>query len=195
MEKAAFFAIIDRYAQAAPEQRAALEADLWQRYGVDRAMLALDMAGFSLAVRRDGVVPYLCRIRRMHAITGPLVQSHRGAVIKYEADNLLAAFADADDALQAALAMRTALLAEQPPIVVSLGLSYGRVLEVPGWDAHGDAVNVAFKLGEDLAEAGETLASAEFVAALGDRRHTAGLEAQTLHVAGLSISAYRVVPS
>ena len=187
----AFFTEIDRYAQADEATRKTMEADIWQRYGVMRAVLALDMCHFSLSVRRDGVLSYLCRIRRMHAITEPVVIGHGGEVVKYEADNLLAAFADARQALKAAVAMRELMMNDSAAQPVSIGLGYGRILLIPHSDAHGDAVNTAFKLGEDVAEAGEILVSSAFAEALGTPQGYE-LEPQQITIAGLHLDAFRV---
>ena len=191
MDMKAFFAAIDHYAETPVDQRAAVEAAIWQRYGVDRAVLALDMSEFSLSVRRDGVLSYLCRIRRMHAVTEPVVTGHGGEVVKYEADNLLAVFPSAREALAAALEMRHLLMNDRLAQPVSIGLSYGRILLIPGYDSHGDATNVAFKLGEDVALTGEILASTEFVGALGEHP-PASFEMQTITISGLKLDAYRV---
>lgn len=187
----AFFEVIDRYAQADADTRKTMEADIWQCYGVDRAVLALDMSQFSLSVRRDGILSYLCRIRRMHAVTEPVVLAHGGEVIKYEADNLLAAFADANQAISAAIEMRELMMNDASAQPVSIGLGYGRILLIPNSDAHGDAVNTAFKLGEDVAETGEILASSAFAEAL-DNQHRYELEPQQISIAGLQLDAFRV---
>jgi adenylate cyclase len=187
----AFFAVIDRYADADDDARKEMETEIWQRYGVMRAVLALDMSEFSLSVRRDGVLSYLCRIRRMHAITEPVVLAHGGEVIKYEADNLLASFTDANEAMKAAVEMRELMTNDTRAQPVSIGLSYGRILLIPNSDAHGDAVNTAFKLGEDVAETGEILASSAFADALGPK-HRYELEPQQISIAGLKLDAFRV---
>jgi len=186
-----FFAEIDRYADAVATQRASLEAAIWARYGRDRAMLALDMSDFSLSVRRDGVLSYLCRIRRMHAITAPLVARHGGEVVKYEADNLLAAFEQPRSALAAAIVIHQQMHADPQAQPVSIGLSYGRVLLIDGCDAHGDAVNTAFKLGEDVARRSEILACGHFIDAIGaDHGHR--IEARPSTIAGLQLDAWRI---
>ncbi|WP_428309822.1 hypothetical protein [Hydrocarboniphaga sp.] len=187
----AFFAAIDRYSDADTETRETMEAEIWQRYGVMRAVLALDMSKFSVSVRRDGVLSYLCRIRRMHAVTAPVVVEHGGEVVKFEADNLLAAFADAKEAMKAAVKMRHLMMNDTRAQPVSIGLSYGRILLIANTDAHGDAVNTAFKLGEDVADTGEILASRAFADALGASHHYA-LEPQQISIAGLQLDAFRV---
>ena len=55
-----------------------------------------------------------------------------------------------------------------------LGIGYGKILELSD-DAFGDQVNLAFKLGEDIAEPGQILLSAEAADDL--RRTGAGLAA------------------
>src|SRR5207237_361032 len=47
-------------------------------------------------------------------------------------------------------------------VKLCIGLGFGKILELSG-DAFGDQVNVAFKLGEDVAAPGEILMSAEAV--------------------------------
>jgi class 3 adenylate cyclase len=187
----AFFDAIDRYAEAGVDERRRIDADIWARYGVTRAVLALDMAEFSIAVRRDGVLSYLCRIRRMHAVTAPVVQAHGGEVIRFEADNLLAGFPDPNQALRAAIRIRRLMNEDALAQPVSIGLAHGRILLIPDADAHGDAVNTAFKLGEDVALSNEILASRDFVDAL-DPQHGCALEAQDIHIAGLRLDAFRV---
>src|SRR3990172_2297959 len=102
-----FYALIDRYTAADDRQRDAIQVEIWQRYGVVRAVLVLDMSSFTASVHRDGVLPYLSRIRQMHAVTAPIVAAFSGEVVKYQADDLLAVFPNATQALGAALSLRT----------------------------------------------------------------------------------------
>ena len=53
-------------------------------------------------------------------------------------------------------------------IYIAIGVGYGRILLVGDDDAYGDEMNVACKLGEDLAEQGEILLTAAAHEALGD---------------------------
>ena len=183
-----FFSLIDRMDGAAPGDRAALERQLIKRYQRDKAVLALDMSGFSLSVRRDGIVSYLCCIRRMQLAMAPLIPAFGGQLVKFEADNLLAVFDDPGSAVAAAAAMTRA--AREAALGVAIGLDYGPVLLVPEQDCYGDAVNIAFKLGEDVARPGEILLTqgmAERLATL------EGLEALALSIGGLQIPAFRVL--
>ena len=187
-----FYALIDRYTAADDCQRDAIEAEIWQRYGVVRAVLVLDMSSFTASVHRDGILPYLSRIWQMHAVTAPIVAAYSGEVVKYQADNLLAVFPDATQALWVALSMRTQLLDGALPQRVGIGLSYGRILLVPGLDSHGDATNLAFKLGEDIASNGEILVTADFVKAL-DASNKFHLDRRIINITDIQLEAFCIV--
>lgn len=181
----AFYALIDRLDRCEGEEKKALEAMLWSTFGIEACVLALDMTGFSRTVRAQGIVSYLARIRRMQQASAPVVVAHDGEVVKYTADNLMAVFTDAVQALRAAAEIRRACLALPEPLEVSIGLDRGRFLYVPHTDCFGDPVNVAFKLAEDIAGNGEVLASAAVFAATGTAPAAAWQEAQ---LSGLRIS-------
>lgn len=189
-----FFALIDKMDSAPAETRQVIERVIWESFGVERAVLALDMSNFSLVTRRDGILPYLGRIRRMQRVTEPIVVAAGGEVVKYYADNLIAVFPDGRAAVEAAVRMNRALAADggADPIGVSVGIDYGLFLLVPGTDCYGDAVNRAHKLGEDLARGGEILITPEVAAQLGDPPPYR-LEVQQLSVSGIEFDAHRVI--
>ena len=153
----AFADLIDRLNEAAGAERRRVEAEIWEAFGVEQAMLVLDMSQFSLSVRRDGILPYLGHIRRMQRLMAPVVEAHGGRVVKFVADNLFAAFGTAAQAALAAVAMQEAAAREPAGFAVAIGIDHGRFLLLPEGDAWGDPINVACKLGEDLAAAGEIL--------------------------------------
>lgn len=162
----AFYALIDRLDRCQGEERAALERMLWDTFGVNACVLALDMSGFSRTVRAEGIVGYLARIRRMQQVSTPIVTAAGGDVVKYTADNLMAVFDSAAQAVVAAEEIRRACLSMAEPLEVSIGLACGRFLYVPHTDCFGDPVNVAFKLAEDIAGNGEILATDDVLAEL-----------------------------
>ena len=104
----AFFALIDRLPNVAEADRASLEAEIWERFGVERAVMALDMSHFSLTVRRSGILSYLGLIRRMQVVTKPIVEAHGGSLVEFHADNLMAVFPDVPQAVDAGIAMNRA---------------------------------------------------------------------------------------
>ena len=187
----AFLALVDRLNEAGGEERARVEAEIWQRFGVERALLSLDMSHFSLSVRRAGILPYLGLIRRMQAVTRPIVERHGGTVIKYDADNMIAAFDAADAAAASALAINRAILEGGERFAVAMGIDFGRFLLIDGTDCYGDPVNVACKLGEDVAESGEVLLTAAARARLGPGFPHA-LREQVVSVSGLEVHVFAV---
>lgn len=192
-----FYALIDELMHLPAAGREAAQGRLLARFEVERAVLALDMADFSLSVRRSGIVHHLCRIRRVQRLAAPLVAEAGGEVVKCEADNVLAVFPQPREAVAAAVAIRAAIAAapadarDDAPLMAGIGIDFGRFLLVPGRDAFGDAVNVAHKLGEDLARAGEILVTAEAARRLGDDPGVR-LEPLAFSVSGLELRAFRV---
>ena len=153
-------------------RREALESRLWQEFGAERAVLVLDMSGFSQLAIRFGIVHYLSMVRRMQLTAEPIVRNYSGTLVKFEADNCYAMFPDVAGAIQAAVELNEAfsLANEATPdeldIRVACGIDFGSILVVPGVDFFGNAVNRASKLGEDLAAAGEILVTREAMATL-----------------------------
>jgi class 3 adenylate cyclase len=189
-----FYALVDEIADLPEPERQGAERRLRERFEVERAVLVLDMSEFSLSVRRSGIVAHLCLIRRVQRLAAPIVAAHGGEVLKCEADNVFAVFPEPRGAVQAALAINRALAgAAQPgaagsPPAVGIGIDFGRVLLIPGRDAFGDAVNIAHKLGEDVARGGEILVSE----ATRDRLGECPAEPLSLSVSGLHLKAWRI---
>ena len=192
-----FYARIDALDGLDPAARAVAEERIRADFETECAVLVLDLSGFSIHVRRGGILPHLRRIRRMQSLASPLVADAGGALVKCEADNLIAVFPAARGAVEAALAIHDALAANPggpgPDDVLSagIGIDYGRFLLIAGRDAFGDPVNVAHKLGEDLARAGETLVTAEVRRRLGEAPDLLD-ERLVLSVSGLDLEAYRL---
>ena len=79
---------------------------------------------------------------------------------------------------------------ESAPLPALARLDHGRFLLVPGEDCYGDTVNVACKLGEDLARPGEVLLTAAAKAQLGDCPYP--LREQVASITGLELRTYSV---
>jgi adenylate cyclase len=192
-----FFALLDELLACPSAERIERERRIHEVFELERAVLALDMSGYSLSVRRDGVLSHLCKIRRMQQRVAPLIERFDGEVVRELADNILAAFPEPAKAVQAALAINHAVhLSQQGPasealLSVSIGIDYGKLLLISGHDCFGDPVNIAFKLGEEVARAGEILITEKAMRALGE---SAGcpFEALRVSLSGVEVLAYRV---
>lgn len=157
--------LLDHLEAHDPELRAEIEKDIWARFGVEGAVLIMDMSGFSLMTRRHGIVYYLARIQRMQQISQPIIEAYGGDVVKYEADNCFAWFPKVEQSIRAAIEInreirRVSLQKDaEYNVKVSCGIDYGKFLVVDDSDFFGDAVNQASKLGEDIASPEEILVS------------------------------------
>ena len=169
-----FYARLDACNLASLIEQTVLEADLWARFGTEKTVLILDMAGFTVKVQKHGLLFFLRKIRYMQSVVAPLLTEWRGELVKFEADNAYAVFDQPLDAVHCALRIHHSFqyLADGLPdvdnVVVSIGLAHGPILLIPGHDFFGDAVNVASRLGEDIASHRETYVSAEVLTAIGE---------------------------
>lgn len=181
------------------EELPLLEEEAWERYGVECAVLVLDMSGFSRLTAAHGILHFLSMIQRMREITRPLVEDGGGAVVKYEADNMYAVAPDAGTALAIALDIirsfdaSEASIDEAYRIRVSFGIDCGRILLIPAVELFGSAVNFASKLGEDFARPGEILMTERAFATLSPRPSLTD-ECVTFDISGLSLQSHRIAP-
>ncbi len=191
-----FQELLDRWADADPEGREAVGQLIRDTFEEDLAIFVLDMSGFSATVAREGILGFLGRVSQMRAIAVPAIERCGGVVVKFIADDVMAACANPDDALAAALEIRSAtqvaLGVDQADMrfEVCIGIGFGPTLHVPNVDLWGDEVNRAFKLGEDTAKAGGILLTERAFEALRNKPATA--TALNLVVSGLRLHAHRV---
>ena len=177
-------------------RRVQIEQVLWKEFGAERAVLVLDMSGFSELCERHGIVHFLSMVRRMQATADPIIGKYDGALVKFEADNCYATFQSVDGALRAALELNAAFheaneaTPDELDIKIACGIDYGPILVLHGRDFYGHAVNRACKLGEDVAVAGEILITSEAAAKL-EHPHNDAKRVQ-LGVSGIRIDAWSV---
>lgn len=179
------------------EARRGIEARLWQQFGAVKAVLVMDVSGFSLLTQKYGLIHYLSMVRRMQLISQPIIEEAGGEVVKFEADKCFATFEQPLQAVRAAIALNAAFAEiniyteEQFDIRVSIGIDQGEVLLVGGPDFFGAVVNRAATISEDLAGPGEVFVTQ---AAFAKIPASAGLIAEPLRltVAGLELDAHSI---
>ena len=117
-------------------------------------------------------------------------------MLKADADNLFCLFDTVRDAVRASreiidhLNTANLLLPAQQHLYAAIGIGYGRVLNIAGQDMFGDEVNLASKLGEDIAGMGEVLLTSAARAELGDPGIP--IPERTISVSGISLTYYTV---
>lgn len=146
-----------------PERIAQIDHEIHARFEQCYAVLVLDMCGFSRLTVRYGIIHFLAMIRRMNLIVRPVIEAARGRVVKTEADNIFAVFPDVPQALNAARRIDLALVRHNAAVPadwdlhVGIGIGYGNLLMVGRHEFFGSELNLASKLGEDVAAPGEVL--------------------------------------
>jgi class 3 adenylate cyclase len=181
-----------------PERQKDVEARIHQEFSRTVAIMVLDSSGFSRSVRQHGIVNFLARLERLGRVVVPTIEAHGGRVLRIEADNIFAVFPDAQAALRcSAEVQRNVDIANEPlpaanEIYVAIGIGYGSVLLIDDNDAWGDEMNIACKLGEDVAEQGEVLLTVAAHAAVGEGGPWK-FEDSSVRISGLDLTSYKLV--
>ena len=149
-----------------PRNAEAFDRSLRERAERDLTVWVSDSSGFTRKTHEHGILQFLAVMTRCYGFVAPILERHGGKVYTQNADNILAMFPEPVRALRAAVAVQRRLRrynsgkkdAEQ--FHLCIGIHCGRALELED-DVFGDCVNVAAKVGEDLAGKGEILVTGE----------------------------------
>ena len=161
------------------------------------ALMVLDMSGFSRLTNEFGIIHYLAMIEQMDSSSRPAVEGNGGTVIKQEADNLFAVFDTPRRAVEGALDIFRSFQAVNASVPESrdlfgcIGIGFGDLLIIGDEDVYGDEMNIACKLGEDLATPGEILLTPSAYDAL--EPGPFDFEAIEYTISGLTIPAFRFI--
>lgn len=146
------------------------------KYQRQRAILSLDMTGFTLSAMNIGELESLLRVLDAQRVCIPVLKDFGADLIRCFADDIVAIFDDPNHAIDAAFEIhrRIELFAnsEPPPdhpTQCSIGIGCGKVFEIGPNLAQGDEMNRASKLGEDISRANETLLTERAYDALRNR--------------------------
>ncbi len=179
-----------------PGRAAEIDAHVREVFGETLAVLVMDMSGFSRQTVRHGIIHFLAKIQRMHSIAIPLIEAREGVIVKLEADNVFAVFGSAANAVEAAVDIQkgmdavNTLVPDEQDMHGEYGIGFGEILVIEGEDIFGSEVNLASKLGEDLAERGEVLLTeSAYRQVEGGGRQFERLE---MAVSGLDLVVYKV---
>ncbi len=174
-----------------PEHQDKIIEQVEQRFGVDAAVLVLDMSGFSRTTRQHGIVRFLLMIFQMRILAESAITGNGGSLVKSEADNLYCRFRTVDEAVQCAMAIIRTLETVNPllptdrRLYASIGIGFGHILFIEEQDMFGDEVNLASKLAEDIAQGGEILMTS---AARANLVQTVDVQDKTVGVSGLTLT-------
>jgi adenylate cyclase len=177
----------------------AIKKLLWENYGNRYATLALDCCKFTRISQEEGIVHYLVNLVKLTDIIKPVFETHNCVSFRCEADNIYAEFPTADQALEASLATHKAIqnenlmLTEAEPFQVCVGIGFGDVLCSQNNGVFGDEMNLASKLGEDIAKGGEILLTAAAFFAV-DKKYQDYFVKHNMVVSSISVAYYKYQP-
>lgn len=161
----------------------------------DVTVLMADSSGFSRKTHQYGILQFLSVMTHCYDRIIPLLERRRGICLSRNADNIVAMFEDPADAVQAAIDMHRWLLrrnrrlpdAEQYNICI--GINCGTVIRLAD-NVYGDMVNIAAKMGEDLAGKDEILVTREVAERI--RGRFASQYDRSTEIGGQTIELHRI---
>lgn len=181
-----------------PENTAAIDAQIHETFVETYAILVMDSSGFSRLSQDQGIIAALAEIERMRGVVMPVIQQHEGSIFKIEVDNVYAVF----PTVQQAIAASEDMIQHVRPLDkhVSIGIGYGDLImisnSVPDGscysDVYGEEMNLASKLGEDLAGADEVLLTESAFRQLRDQANC--WEPRQMEISGLQLNVYQERP-
>lgn len=190
--------LIDEYIGAGKSEKPAIAARIEAAFSVDATVFVLDLSGFSRLTAKHGVIFYLAMVRRMQRLCRQVIDDHNGMIVKFEADNLFALFDDVDSALAFAWELRAGfagmniITEDDADIHMSVGIASGHILLIGGHDMWGGAMNIASKLGEDIAARDEILVHAPSFESVADKSRYE-VEEFVYDVSGITIPSVSVL--
>ena len=147
-----------------------------EKYHWERAILSMDMTGFTATAMQKGELESFLRIMDAQRVAIPVMQEFGAGLVRCFADDIVALFDDVHAAVDAAFETHRRIevfnespLATDHPTQCCAGIGYGRVFAIGPNLAQGDEMNRASKLGEDIARYNETLITERAYAILKSR--------------------------
>ena len=140
-----------------------IDRRIWDMFGEEWAIMFTDLSGFSRQVAKFGIIHFLQIIFEHKQLLLPIVDAHDGILVKIEADSFMILFKQPARALECGIAMQRMCQTvnqrrpAEEQIVLCLGIGFGKILKIGDADVYGFEVNLASKLGEDIAKGHEIL--------------------------------------
>ncbi len=160
-----FYQMLDELNAASEPERNQIKEKIWNVFGIEKAVFVLDMSRYSSTIYTRGVFHSLKMVRTLRSTAVPIIQQFKSEILEQKADNLLVIFDRPLDAVNAATALNRTFdkvnftTPELENIYIKVGIDFGKFLRVDGVGFFGLPINLASKLGEDLAERSELLIS------------------------------------
>jgi adenylate cyclase len=147
---------------AQPEKRAVVDRIIKDKFEHQMAVMITDSVGFSRLTIEYGIIHFLALLKKVNDMVKPIIRQGNGKILSEWADNFVIAFEKPGDAIQVAIDVNKCIKEYNTTVRldsrfgICIGIGHGTVLYT-GDDIFGHQVNLASKLGEDIAREGEIL--------------------------------------
>jgi len=187
-----FFGLLQRRTARTAER---IDQVLRERSERDVVIFVSDSSGFTRKTHEYGVAHFLAVMTQCYRRLLPVFRKNRGTLLARTADNMLAVFDRPEHALRASVEIQKWLRRfnsgkkDRDQFHLCIGLESGRAFVLKD-NVYGACVNVASKLGEDLAGKGEILVTGGIAQQV--KRRFRCSYSRTTNIGGRSFELYRV---
>jgi len=188
-----FFGLLQRRTARTAER---IDRLLRERSERDVVVFVSDSSGFTRKTHEYGVAQFLAVMTQCYRRLFPLFRKHRGTLLAHNADNMLAVFERPEHALRASVEMQQWLRRfnagkkDRDQFHLCIGIESGPAFVLKD-NVYGACVNVASKLGEDLAGKGEILVTGGIAGQVKGRFRCS--YNRTSQIGGRSFELYKVL--
>lgn len=171
LSSAAFF---DLLRERNRRNAARIDREIEGRSLDDVTVVMADSSGFTRKTNQYGILQFLAVMTHCYDRLVPLIERRGGVCLSRNADNLLALYEDPATAIRGAIDMqrwlmrRNRTLPDAEQYSVCIGINCGTVVRLRD-NVYGDMVNVAAKVGEDLAARDQILVTKAVADRVGSR--------------------------
>jgi class 3 adenylate cyclase len=151
-----------------------IDKEIEQRSLDDVTVMMVDSSGFTRKTHAYGILQFLAVMTHCYDRIIPRLEARGGITLSRNADNIVALFEKPEDAVGAAIDMQQWLLKrnigkhDSEQYSVCIGINSGTVVRLAD-NIYGDMVNIAAKLGEDVAAKDQILVTGVVAERVGKR--------------------------
>jgi len=166
-----------------------------KRFTKKKAVLVIEMYEQAEVAHEHGVLPFIDMVLTMKRHCGMAVKHRHGKCVRSIETKIIgqimALFDRPIDCMRAAIEARYRCRDEE--FNLSIGAGFSEILDLDACNAFGDAVNMAFKLGEDVAKGGEILITENIKNGLRNERFDFKMDdSRTVELSGIEIKHFNV---
>ncbi len=178
-----------------PKDRAGIDAAIEAGGARELTILMADSSGFTRRTHEFGILQFLAVMTYCYDRLIPLLEKRNGICLSHNADNILAVFDRPADAVQAAIDMHRWLgkrnkgIPDAERFNICIGVHFGRIIRLKD-GVFGEIVNLAAKIGEDMADKDEILVTREVWDRLAKK--FPGVYARATPVGGRVVELFRI---